>query len=369
MRNNEASGRKSTGEIAVPDAGLTDQTDTASDAASTLMYAEAADAANAVTRFLDLNAPAIARLAERLRRRPPKFVTTCARGSSDFAATFAKYLIETLIGVPTSSAAPSVASLFGASVRAEDCLCLAISQSGRSPDLLRTVEAYRNSGAYVVALVNDAASPLASLADDLLPLHAGPELSVAATKSYIVSLVGVAALVAAWAGDTDLENGLRALPGRLGEAFAHEWPAAQDLLQHATNLFVLSRGYGLAVAQEAALKLKETCGLHAEAFSTAEVRHGPMAIVGPGFPVLAFATSDAAGDDVRGLVREFRGRGAQVELLCAATNSTSSAESIHPALEPILQVQAFYRLVNALSVARGFNPDKPRHLNKITKTL
>lgn len=353
----------------MPDADLTDPTDTPSGAKSTLMYAEAGDAANAVRRFLDLNAPAIARLAERLRRHPPKFVTTCARGSSDFAATYAKYLVETLIGVPTSSAAPSVASLFRASVQAEDCLCLAISQSGRSPDLLRTVEAYRNSGAYVVALVNDAASPLASLADDLLPLHAGPELSVAATKSYIVSLLGVAALVAAWAGDTDLGNGVRALPDRLGEAFAHEWPAAQDLLRHATNLFVLSRGYGLAVAQEAALKLKETCGLHAEAFSTAEVRHGPMAIVGPGFPVLAFATSDAAGDDVRDVVREFRARGANVEILSAAkTSSSSSAEHIHPALEPILQVQSFYRLVNALSVARGFDPDKPPHLNKITRT-
>lgn len=352
---------------------LTDQAGrigTPSGAESTLMYAEAADAANAVGRFLNLNAPVIARLAERLRQRPPKFVTTCARGSSDFAASYAKYLVETLTGVPTSSAAPSVASLFGASMRAKDCLCLAISQSGRSPDLLRTVEAYRNSGAYVVALVNDAASPLASLADELLLMHAGPELSVAATKSYIVSLVGVAALVAAWAGDADLENGLRALPDRLSEAFAHEWPAAQDLLRRATNLFVLSRGYGLAVAQEAALKLKETCGLHAEAFSTAEVRHGPMAIVGPGFPVLAFATSDAAGDDVRELAREFHEDGAHVEILCAAkTNPASFAENIHPAVEPILQIQAFYRLVNALSVARGFNPDSPRHLNKVTKTL
>ena len=339
-------------------------------AEATLMYAEAGEAADAVAGFLDLNAPAITRIADRLRRCPPRSVTTCARGSSDHAATYAKYLVETLIGVPTSSAALSVASLFAAPVRAADSLCLAISQSGRSPDLLRTVEAHKRSGAYVAALVNDAASPLAALADDLLPLQAGPERSVAATKSYIASLAGLAALVAAWADDADLQEGLHALPDRLGEAFACEWPASQDMLQGATNLFVLGRGYGFAVAQEAALKLKETCGLHAEAFSTAEVRHGPMAIVGPGFPVLAFATSDAAGDDVRAVVREFRARGARVEIADAAGEiSTLPTARAHPALEPIIQIQGFYRMVNALSVARGFNPDTPPHLDKVTTTL
>jgi glutamine---fructose-6-phosphate transaminase (isomerizing) len=340
----------------------------ASGAEATLMYAEAAEAGDAVARFLDFNALAIARIADRLRRHPPNSVTTCARGSSDAAATYAKYLVETLIGVPTSSAAPSVASLFAAPMRSADSLCLAISQSGRSPDLLRAVEAHKRSGAYVVALVNAAESPLAALADDLLPLHAGPERSVAATKSYIASLAGIAALVAAWAGDADLQQGLRALPERLGEAFACEWPAVRDMLQRTTSLFVLGRGYGLAVAQEAALKLKETCGLHAEAFSAAEVRHGPMALVGPAFPVLAFATSDAAGDDVRAVVRDFRARGAHVQIV-DATGTGAALPAAHPALEPIIQIQGFYRMVNALSLARGFNPDTPPHLNKVTSTL
>jgi glucosamine--fructose-6-phosphate aminotransferase (isomerizing) len=337
---------------------------------ATLMYAEAGEAGDAVARLLAANADTIARIARRLRDHPPRSVVTCARGSSDHAATYAKYLIETLIGVPTSSAALSVASVFAAPMQATDSLCIAISQSGRSPDLLRSVEASKAAGAYVVALVNDATSPLADLADDLLPLHAGPERSVAATKSYIASLAGLAALVAAWAGDAELQDGLHALPDRLRTAFRCEWPAALAMLQPANNLFVLGRGYGFAVAQEAALKLKETCGLHAESFSAAEVRHGPMAIVGPGFPVLAFATSDAAGDDVRAVVREFEARGAVVALVDpaggAAALPTIRAE---PALEPILQIQSFYRLANALSVARGFDPDTPPHLNKVTRTL
>lgn len=339
-----------------------------SGAEATLMYAEAGEAADAVARFLDLNAPTIARIADRLRGCPPTSVTTCARGSSDAAATYAKYLIETLIGVPTSSAALSVSSLFAAPVRAPDSLCLAISQSGRSPDLLRAVEARKSAGVYVVVLVNDATSPLAALADELLPLHAGPERSVAATKSYIASLAGLAALVAAWAEDADLQRALHALPARLRATFACDWPAVREMLLPATSVFVLGRGYGLAIAQEAALKLKETCGLHAEAFSTAEVRHGPMAIVGPGFPVLAFATSDPAGEDVHALADEFRGRGARVEIATAGAGAALSASHARPLLEPIVLIQGFYRMVNALAVARGFDPDAPPHLEKVTTT-
>ena len=331
------------------------------------MYAEAEEAADAVARGLVGNAMAVRRIVERLRLRPPTSVTTCARGSSDAAATYAKYLIETLIGVPTSSAAPSVASLFAAPVRPAERLCVAISQSGRSPDLLRMVEAHKAAGAYVVVLVNDAASPLAALADDLLPLQAGPERSVAATKSFIASLAGLAALVAAWADHDGLLHVLPALPDGLRRAFAGDWPEVREMLLPASNLYVLGRGYSLAVAQEAALKLKETCGLHAEAFSTAEVRHGPMAIVGPGFPVLAFATSDPAGDDVRALMEEFRGRGARVAF-ARHDQSGATLPAAHPALQPILQIQGFYRMANALALARGFDPDAPPHLKKITTT-
>ncbi|CAM3127317.1 SIS domain-containing protein [Asticcacaulis taihuensis] len=342
------------------------------DAKKTLMFSEAAEGGAAVQRFLSHNKAALARLGAHLKANAPRSVTTVARGSSDHAATYGKYLIETYLGVPTSTAAMSVSSIYAAPVVAEDSLCIAISQSGRSPDLLATVEAHRKAGAYVVALVNDETSPLAALADELLPLCAGPEKSVAATKSYIASLGGLAAIVAAWSGDEALTDGLRDLPAQLNAAWSLDWSPALPVLQSARNLFVIGRGYGFAVAQEAALKLKETCALHAEAFSSAEVKHGPMAIINDGFPIIGFATSDVAGDGVREAAQEFASRGASVLLAnVEAVSGTTPLPALasHPALEPILQIQSFYCLANSLSVARGLDPDTPPHLNKVTKTV
>lgn len=339
----------------------------------TLMFSEASEGGYAVERFLNHNRAALQALGARLKASPPTSVVTVARGSSDHAATFGKYVIETHTGVPTATAAMSVSSIYAAPVASGKSLCIAISQSGRSPDLLATVEAHRKAGAYVVALVNDEDSPLAALADTLLPLRAGPEKSVAATKSYIASLAGLAAIAAHWSGDDALLAALDDLPALLKRAFALDWSAALDVLEDARNLFVIGRGYGYAVAQEAALKLKETCALHAKSFSAAEVKHGPMAIVGEGFPILALATSDAAGDAVREVAAEFAGRGARVCLANAegpvAGTLHLPALTAHPALEPILLIQSFYRLANSLSLARGLNPDTPPHLNKVTKTV
>lgn len=343
------------------------------------MFREAGEAAEAVRRMLAANAAAVDALAGWLRDHPPAVVVTCARGSSDHAATYGKYLIETMLGVPVASAAPSVASVYAAPPVTRGALCIAISQSGRSPDLIATAAAQQAAGAHLVALVNDTGSPLVAMADTLLPLHAGPERSVAATKSYIAALGGLAALVAAWAGDADLRGALADLPDLLDRAWTSDWTAAAAMLADARNLFVLGRGLGLGIAQEAALKLKETCGLHAEAFSAAEVRHGPMAIVGRGFPVLAFATSDAAGDDVRAVAEVFAGRGACVALADAGRDGGRDgardggralpAYRAHPAIEPIAMIQSFYRLAEGVSRRRGLDPDAPAHLAKVTRTL
>lgn len=328
----------------------------------TLMFQEARDAAKAVENLLRQNEDVLNRVATRLRTHPPAVVMTCARGSSDNAATYGKYLIETRLGIPTASMGLSVTSIYDAPVAIPNSLCLAISQSGRSPDLLAAVAAYKRGGAFVLALVNDAESPLAALADEVIALSAGGEHSVAATKSFIASLAAVAALVAAWTGDRALQAALDVLPEALRAAFDQDWPEGLDTLTRARNLFVLGRGLSLGIAQEAALKLKETCALHAEAFSAAEVRHGPMTIVGKGFPVLAFATSDAAGEGVRATSAEFGERLAHTLVM-----ETPAPTDI--ALEPILMIQRFYRLANALSVARGLDPDAPIYLKKVTQTL
>ena len=339
------------------------------------MYVEAQNAHVAVATLLKANHEVFVALGQALRQSPPTCIITCARGSSDHAATYAKYLIETRLGIPTASIGLSVASIYDTPMKMQGGLCIAISQSGRSPDLLKTLEACRRGGARIVTLVNDPEAPIIALSDHVILLKAFPEKAIAATKSFIASLAAMAALVAHWADDQDLIGHIDALSAQLIQAFECDWSAAIPDLARARNLYVIGRGLGFAIAQEAALKLKETSGLHAEAFSSAEVRHGPMALVGPGFPILGLASSDATGDGVRTVISEFAARGAPVWL--ADTHLGGGPEGVghlqalrtDPVLEPILMIQSFYRLVAHLAIARGFDPDQPPHLNKITQTL
>jgi glutamine---fructose-6-phosphate transaminase (isomerizing) len=338
---------------------------------STRMYLEAGQAAQAVRDQLFSNAEEMERLGERLRLLAPRAVVTCARGSSDHAATFAKYLIETRLGVLTSSAAPSVSSVYDAHADLTNTVCLAISQSGASPDLLAAVGKAREAGAMVVALVNAKDSPLAERADHVVPLCAGTETSVAATKSFIASLSALIHLVACWAEDRELSEEIRKAPKHLERAWSLNWSAAVERLKSATDLFVVGRGMGLGVAQEAALKLKETCGLHAEAVSAAELHHGPMALVRPGFPVLLFSQNDEARAGLEVLAAELAARQADVMIAgsrCPGALNLAS-EPAHPVIEPMLIAQTFYRMANALSLARGLDPDRPPHLRKVTETV
>lgn len=334
----------------------------------TLMHAEAAQTAEVVATQFARNEALVAALAEELRRDPPPFVATCARGSSDHAATYAKYLFETQLGIVTASASPSVGSVYEAKQKLQGALYLVISQSGKSPDLLRNAEAARAAGARVVALVNVEDSPLAQLADTVIPLHAGPERSVAATKSYLSSLSAILQLAAHWKNEAPLLDALQTLPDELRAAWRADWSPLTDGLVDARNLFVLGRGLGLAAAQEAALKFKETCGLHAEAYSSAEVKHGPMALVGPGFPVLCFAQPDETEAGTLALAKEFRVRGAEV-WVSSAQGDLPLVKASHPACAPLLTIQSFYRAINALALLRGHNPDVPPHLNKVTETV
>jgi glucosamine--fructose-6-phosphate aminotransferase (isomerizing) len=339
---------------------------------TTQMFREAGESPTVVARQLADNEAQVRELGDRLHRSPPHFIMTGARGSSDHAATFAKYVFETRLGIATASAAPSVSSLYGASQNLSGVLFLAISQSGRSPDLLQQAETARMAGATVVALVNDADSPLAASAQYVIPLRAGAERSVAATKSYIASLAAILHLTARWNRDPRLTKALADLPTVLRTAWTLDWSEVVELLVDARNLFVIGRGLGLGIAQEAALKLKETCGLHAEAFSAAEVMHGPMTLVTSGFPVLAFTQADETRVGLMRLVEEFRARGAPVLL---AEPGDAQPGHLHvpaiadPACTPVLAIQTFYRVVNALALRRGRDPDAPPNLRKVTETV
>jgi glutamine---fructose-6-phosphate transaminase (isomerizing) len=338
---------------------------------STRMYNEAHEAEVAVARQLVANDTAITQLAAELHQRPPRFIVTCARGSSDHAATFAKYVFETQVGLFTASASPSVTSVYAAKQNLDGALYIAISQSGKSPDLVRHAQSAKIAGAKVIALVNVEDSPLAAVADTVIPLHAGPELSVAATKSYICALSTILHIAARWSGDEILLDALFAMPAALRAGWPLDWSALSDGLIDTRNMFVIGRGFGFGAALEAALKFKETCGIHAEAFSSAEVRHGPMAIVERDFPVLFFAQRDDTWDGTLALAEEFRGRGARVWFAAPGSEAHTLpiASAGHPACTPLLAIQSFYRAANALSLKRGRNPDVPPHLRKVTETV
>ncbi|HEY5264625.1 MAG TPA: SIS domain-containing protein [Steroidobacteraceae bacterium] len=342
----------------------------ASSVQATRVFLEAASASDAIRTQLRGDTAAITGIGAELRRLAPRAVITCARGSSDHAATYAKYLIETRAGVLTASAAPSVSSVYGVAQDLRGCLFIALSQSGRSPDLLASVAAAKASGATILALCNSPGAPLISAADLVIELRAGPETSVAATKSYLATLGALARLVAAWTLDAALGSAVDALPALMDESWALDWSEALAVLEPAQHLYVVGRGLGLGAAQETALKCKETCGLHAEAFSSAELRHGPYTLLGPKFPALLFAQDDGTRPGVEALAGDLVRRGVPVLLAGGSADHAIVLPTVAAVAEiaPILLVQSAYKLIATLAVRRGFDPDHPPHLRKITET-
>ncbi|WP_091777822.1 MULTISPECIES: SIS domain-containing protein [Paraburkholderia] len=310
-------------------------------------------------------------LAARLAQEPRHVALTVARGSSDHAASYFASLTMSRVGLPVASLPMSVATLQQAPLQVRNQLALGFSQSGKSPDLVGTMQALREAGALTVAAVNVPDSPLEAACEFYLPLHAGPELSVAATKSYIAMLSVSAQLVAHWQKDEALLDGLKSLPDALRRAGALDWSKAVDELRDAERMIVIGRGLGLAIAQEAALKLKETSGIQAEAFSSAEVRHGPMELIDRDYPLLVFAPRGPEQAGLLQLARDMQARGARV--LLAAPDDVPEAtlplvSTAHAALDPIAAILSFYVMAAGLAAARGRNPDAPRHLMKVTET-
>lgn len=335
-----------------------------------LMETEALSASSVVAAQQTLTDERIVALARWLAQARPKLALTVARGSSDHAANYFAYLAMRRLGVPVVSLPMSLITLHGAPLAVAGQFALAISQSGESPDLVETMSALRIAGATTAAFVNRCESPLAERCEWVVPLGAGEERSVAATKSYIAALAAVARLVARWQGDALLLRAIDSLPERLEAAAAVDVHGFVESLLTAERCMVVGRGLGFAVALEAALKLKEVCQLQAEAFSSAEVRHGPMALIDGGYPLVVFALRGAEQAGTIELANEMRARGARVILAAPAgidadvTLPTADDE----VLDPIVAIQSFYLAVAKLAEARGLNVDLPRHLAKVTRT-
>ncbi|MBC6402396.1 MAG: SIS domain-containing protein [Hyphomonadaceae bacterium] len=341
--------------------------------AETQMLREAGEAPDRVADQSRSSADVLEDVARHLSGDRVDMVITCARGSSSHATVYGKCLIERLVGKPVAAFSPSAASIYGARLNLGRAVFLAVSQSGRSEDLLQSAEAAKAGGALTVAMTNVAGNPLSALCDITIPLMAGEEQSVAATKSFICSLTAFAGLAFRAGKDFKGLDALDKLPEFMKQAWeGDDWSAAMPILTAARSLFVCGRGVGFGIAREAALKLKETSRLHAEAFSAAELRHGPMAVVSGGFPILAFVAADASRQSVHDLVSFCSSKGAKclavggdipdaVSLGCPRGDDTR--------LTPVLQIQRFYRFANGLSLARGGNPDRPPFLKKVTVTV
>jgi glucosamine--fructose-6-phosphate aminotransferase (isomerizing) len=301
----------------------------------------------------------------------PVMIATIARGSSDHACLFLKYAFELVAGIPVASIGPSVASIYRRELRLQRCAAIAVSQSGRSPDIVRMAEAARAGGALALSLTNTPGSPLAEAVDIALDVMAGEEKSVAATKSFVNSAIAGLMLVQSMPGGAPLEKALAALPAQLETALGCDWSVLGDALAGRRELYVLGRGPSFAIAQEVALKLKETCGLHAEAYSAAEVLHGPARIATDGFPVLVLSAPDEAEASTADVVDRLAEQGARVFVTSGRSRhgiELPSAPGGDPITDSLALIVPAYLFAEQLARRLGFDPDHPPHLRKVTET-
>ena len=325
----------------------------------------------AVARLLDASGDAIARAGDMLRDLDPPALVTIARGSSDHAALFLKYTVEQHLRLPVASIGPSLASVYGVTPKLAGMAAIAVSQSGKSPDIVAMARAAGEGGARTLALVNVAPSPLSEACHETIALQAGPELSVAATKSFVCSIAAGLAVIARWSGDAALGGAVAVLPDHLEKALSCDWSAFGAAIGQPESIYVLGRGLSAAIAQEAALKFKETCGVHAEAYSAAEVLHGPVELVEGHFPIMALAADDAAAASVAAVADGLADKGATVFTTAPGVRKATPLETVrtgHALTDALAAIVPFYGFVEGWSRALGRNPDAPKSLAKVTET-
>lgn len=336
------------------------------------MEREALEAPQRVEKMLAANRAQTRSLGARLLRRRPSMIITCARGSSDHAAACFRFAMQSLLRVPAFDMSPSIASVYDVDLDLEGALFILVSQSGKSPDMIRAASWAKENGAITLALVNTTDSDLARACDEVIDIGAGPETSVAATKSFICSVAAGLQIACEAGDDAAALKAVDALPDVLGRAVELDWSPLLEALGHPEHAYVVGRGPSLGIAQEMALKLKETSVLHAEAFSAAEIMHGPLQLLTKPIPVLVLSQDDGSAASTQDLLTKLSGTRANVIVAKSGhtgKNALPVLESLHPLVAPLAALQSFYGVAGALARQRGHDPDQPSLLKKITETV
>ncbi|MFZ3241568.1 MAG: SIS domain-containing protein [Pseudolabrys sp.] len=332
------------------------------------MGCETAEIPAAAERLL-ARTDAVKAIVARVEQTRPRIVVFCGRGSSGHVGVYLRYLFEARLGLLASAAAPSVVTAYRRPPEMRDALFVVVSQSGRSPDLVNATQVARKHGALTLAIVNDQDSPTAAASELVLPIGAGAEHSVAATKTVVLSMIAGAQLVAALARDDDLVAGLGQLPLRLSRALDCDWSAWADSAARAAAAFVVGRGYGLGCVREIALKVAEILRVPTLGHSAAELRHGPRASITPSTPVLVLRQNDEAATAIDDLVKDLNDANETLFVAGGPAGTLPWIGDGHPVYDPVLMLVPAYRAIEAVARRRGFDPDNPPHLSKVTKTL
>jgi len=332
------------------------------------MASEIGESADVVSRIVR-NRGAIAEIAQRLRIGSAPLCVLCGRGSSGHAGVFLRYLVETRLRLPVSASAPSVTTAFRTTLELRNALFIVISQSGQSPDLVAATTSARATGARTIAIVNATSSPVATAAEFVIPIEAGAEHSIAATKTMIGSMAAGAELISELAEDQALRSALDILPERLNRALSLDWSEVSLDLGEASAVFVAARGLGLGSAREIALKLAETLRLPAIGLSAAELQHGPRAALSSRTPVVMLRISDQTAATVDALAKELREQKIALHLCGGPHGSLQWLREDDPLTDAITMLVPAYRMIEQTARKWGIDPDRPPRLRKITETF
>jgi glucosamine--fructose-6-phosphate aminotransferase (isomerizing) len=344
-----------------------------------IMSGEMAEQPAVLRRILAEGAPRIREVAERIAARNPRFVLLTARGTSDNAALYAKYLLEIQLGKPCGLTSMSTTTAYEARQDLTDCLVIAVSQSGGSPDLVASTRAAREAGAVTLAVTNNPGSPLAEVSEFHIDILAGPEKALPATKTYTAELLSLYLLVEGLRGGDGgaFGNAAKALPDLAESVLARQDEVRRLAARYrfAERMVITSRGYGYPTAKEAALKLMETSYIPALSYSGADLLHGPLAMVDNVSPVIAIVTDGRGGQALQPVLDRLRDRGADLVVIGpgrqvddASAGFVLPTEHVPEELQPILEILPLQMLAYEVTIARGQDPDAPRALAKVTET-